>query len=100
MTAGRTKLSPEENDLKVNVAPGLRREKFLEVRFHRLNSLPSRETPATGETKDVGIYRESRNPEELRDDDRSCLVPYAGQRFQFFKRLGYSAVVFLTENLG
>ena len=41
MTAGRTKLSAEENDLEVDVAPGLRREKFLEVCFHRLNSLPS-----------------------------------------------------------
>ena len=37
--------------------------------------------------------------EKLRDDNRSCLVAYAGQRFQLFERLGYRAVVFLTEDL-
>ncbi len=82
MTAGWTKLSTEENDLKVNVAPGFRWKKLLEVCFHRLNRLTSREAPSTGETKDVGIDRESRNAEKLRDNDRCCFVPYAGQRFQ------------------
>src|SRR5690606_13573813 len=93
----RAVLAPEVDDLQVQPAPALRRIKTAQVLLGPADAAPVREPPPRGEAMDVGVDRERRDTERLREHDARRLAPDAGQRLERLAVARHLPAVLLDE---
>lgn len=97
MTARRTVLPPEEDDLQVPPMPLVLGEERLEIGLGALDGRPRRQPPALGQPMDVRVDREGRHAEGLHHQHRRRLVPDPRQRLERLEAARHLAAVALDD---
>ena len=98
--AGGAVFAAVEDDLEVELVPGLAGEEAFEVGFRLDDVFAGREFPAGGEAVDVGVHGEGGDAEGLGHDDRGGLMADAGEGFERGEIGGDLAVVAFEQEVG
>lgn len=87
-----------EDDLEVELVPGVAWEEFFEVAFGLFDVFGGAEFPSFGEAVDVGVHGEGGDAEGLGHDDGGGFVADAGEGFEGGEVGGDLGVVLLDED--
>ena len=84
-TTSCAKLSTIEDDLKMELIPGLLRKQTLQIRFCTLDAYSTAQPPTLSKPVYVCIHGKGRHSEGLGHHNGGRFMPHAWQRFQRMK---------------
>ena len=98
MSSRRAVFPAKEDDLQVQLVPGLSGKDSLEILLGLNHILSTGQLPAPGQPVDMGIDRKGGHPKCLAHDHGSRLVPYSRKAFQCLHVLRHFPIITITQD--